>query len=259
MIKDGRKPTKSATDTFGTEGSQIIINELRKRHSSLDTVEIQAEVSFLARKHRHNVNEGKLSKFRHLAVALSMTLSDRGIAPRFQNMFSAYEDLERGDALKYDGVVMDLYFLSKEFPTHKPALERWCPVFGKPTDIPLMASIADRQKKVSFKIENLNLSTFQQQACAVLHGNPAKLARKRAHRARTNFKDRKTTPTCRNKTNAYIMNDYHADILYCAKLVNCSPTKTAQIYKWMSGVNKSTNSIARTIGRLKIVRTNDKR
>lgn len=238
---------KSATELYADNTKSTgVINALKKRYDRQTTEELKSDLLTLG------AQTAKLSEFRYRLLAVSMSLSDRGIAPRWQGIFDASHVAEQHRSRKHDGIVIDLYWLSKEFPKHKTSIRRWQPIFTNKFDITLASSIAGRKKKLSFIVSNLSLSVFKQLGCIVLTGNGAKSLRDRSYRAREGMRERKNQTTQANTLSNEEILSYRALVVYCAKMADCKPTKTAQVYKWMTGDIRSRQVMAQSIKRLSI-------
>jgi len=193
----------------------------------------------------------KLDAFRLFIFGASKALSNHGIAPRWQGLWGACDTDEQVKALRADAHLIDLYWLSITFPKHRPPNKRWRALFERGFDLELALSIGERQLHTTRKTaQELDLSPFQQLGCIHFCQQAAK--RKIAptyDRAETAFKREiaraATIPQITEETARY-----RAQIWQCWLLADESPTKTAMIYKWMTGCNTDRATVKRTIDRM---------
>lgn len=193
----------------------------------------------------------KLDHFRLYLFGLSRALSNHGIAPRWQGLLAACGSDEQDKALRTDAHLIDLYWLSLNFPKHKAPNKRWRAIFEHGFDLELGLSIGERQLHTARKTaQELDLSPFQQIGC--IH-----FCRRSTNDKLISAKKRSETTFKREKARAAAIPQikeetahYRAQIQQCWLLADESPTKAATIHRWMTGRKTDRATIKRTVKRM---------
>lgn len=196
-----------------------------------------------------------LEKFRLSVFGVSKILSDKGIAPRWQGILEAGVTNDQEAAIKADTHLYDLYWLSVTFPKHKTINKRWQSIFTHGFDFELALSIGERQIHTARKVQHeLNLSTHQQLGCIHFYrqgrGSPKERLRAAEERAKTAY-NREIRRIASTPQLSEEIAEERAFISQCWLLGDESPTRAAEIYKWMSGKDKDKSTIKRTAEKMK--------
>jgi hypothetical protein len=199
--------------------------------------------------------------FRILLFCVSKALSVHGIAPRWQGLQDACQTQEQLKALTADAPVIDLFWLPLSFPKHKTKNQRWQKLFSDGFDLELALSISARQITTARKIrDDLDLTRFQQIGCIHFlrkskyqtEGEKSALSFLQSAEIRSQNaykREIKRSATLLQVTSKVA--SQRALICLCWELAEESPTDTATIYKWMTGLTINKANIARTIKRMK--------
>jgi hypothetical protein len=215
----------------------ILSNHLK----TLDTPKLRAILETLEEKTIH--------QYRLLILSISFELSDRGIAPRWQGIIESASNNEQFKVIsptRYsDAIIIDLYWLTREFNKHRTGNKKWNGLFINGFNLQLAASIASRRQNLCVKINAMNLSVYQEIGCIALYSNKSKKIRQAANRASVDNRI-KVSKYSNNKSSEEITS-HRRLIIKCAKLADCSPQKTASIYKWITGEVMSRQNASKLI------------
>lgn len=214
--------------TFYTQKQIDKINKLRDGFKEKSADELKG---FLTKIHIQPID-----KFRLALLAISFELSDRGLAPRWQGVTEAPATEEQSATIakeKSDATIIDLYWLVRTFPKHRTSNGRWNQLFESGFDLALAASITDVQHHCASKVIKLDITPFQQYGCIALHRFKARKNIVRALQA-SKIKQFKTSNWRNNKTPKQI-EEHTRLVIFCAKLGDCSPSKTADVFQWVTG------------------------
>lgn len=223
---------KSATELYADNPkSTSILNALKKGYDKKTTECLKLYLSTLG------AQTAKLSVFRYRLLAVSMTLSDRGIAPYFQNLDKALQTEDQSTALdEIDNILIDLYWLSATFPKHRIKDNgRWNGLFVDGFNIAIASGISDRVMTTSKRRRIIDLSKYQQYGCIALIDTDTK-------KGRAKFRERSWSVLQKQKIKIGVEPQiteeralYRSRIWLSAKFADCSPQRTADAYKWMTG------------------------
>jgi hypothetical protein len=202
-----------------------------------------------------------LLKFRLYVFGISKALSNRGIAPRWQGLDKACKTDDQHTALIEDAPIIDAYWLALTFPKHKSINQRWQSLFTNGFDMELAVSISERRITEARKVRHdLNLSRLQQIGCIhFLRKSKFKTEGKlsalsQLESAKSGSQTKQEREIRRSDTTYQVtpkIAAYRALIWECYILADKSPTDTAKVYKWMTGIDTNRANVARTIKRIK--------
>ena len=240
-----RCPHVSASK-FYTENNLEVLSNVLNYFRGKDTEFLKTALS--------EINRYPIGKFRITLMAISFELANRGIAPRWQGVLGCAANEQQYKIItpsrRSDSIIIDLYWLSKEFPRHRPINARWSELFALGFDMKLAVSIADRQMNRCRKVVEIATTPYQELGCIALYTNASKTLRKQAIKKASDRRLRAVTHC--NKKSAEDVNQDKKKIIFCAKLANCSPSKTADVFRWMTGETRSRQSMQNLITRYKI-------
>lgn len=135
------------------------------------------------------VNLKRVDRFRIVVLLLSMELSKRGVAPRWQglikwqhgdapNVSAGSPNAILARAIQYDAPLYDLYWLWSRFCKNiSPSIPKWAAVFSSDKfDLDRALAIVKVQKSNARKVRILGLSEWQQVGCIALIRSTAREA-----------------------------------------------------------------------------------
>lgn len=201
-----------------------------------------------------------LNDYRLFVFSVSKTLSDRGIAPRWQGLQKSAESEDQHAALIEDAAIIDLYWLSSTFPKHTTRNQRWQSLFKDGFTLGLALCVSERQMTTAKKIRHeLNLSRFQQLGCIhfitktkyPVYGKPSALSflKSAKKRSETIYKREMRRAVTMPQINEEVARK-RALVYICWMLAEQSPTNAAKLYGWMGDSKTDKATMARTIKRI---------
>lgn len=214
----------------------------RKRLTSIATERIQSELSV-------KLAERNLTatKFQALLFAVSAVLSDRGIAPQWQNLADLCSTKEQYKVLDGLKPLIDLYWLSVAYPKHKTKNKRWQSLFANGFTFELANSIVKRQLHWARKTLELDTTVFQQLGCLRFVRSDARKKRAAARKKwETAYKKALNEFKKGRHMTAEEFAEQRAYIRICYELAEGSPTNAAILIKQMTGKTIDKANINRT-------------
>ena len=240
------KPLMSAGEFYSNTKILGALNKVSVNLKELNTAQLKDQLAAIHTK--------PINKFRALLLSISFELSDRGIAPRWQGILDAADTNDQHRVVNpskhSDAIIIDLYCLAREFPKHRTGNKRWNGLFESAFNLELAASIADRRINLCLKVYDMRLSNYQETGCIALYSNATKQIRTAAKSASED--GRIKCSNYRNGKSPEEITAHRRIVIYCAKLANCSPQKTANVYRWVTGDFMSRQNASKLIKHYKI-------